>query len=489
MNKIIKPLLCLTLLAYQGSSFAEQEKAEKSESKNSAYIETLASYGKALLVWSAIPFLTEYLLEYTQSLIPSTHSETYPSHLLSIHSDNVRLTSNTHTAERIRAFVQSLSFSLFDDRSQKLRETEHELHKRGIELQGRLGIEAGKARLAFAPVKAVFNSLVKEANYAVSYECDLERGAGILALGAFFIRFLHPELRDNDQDLLTTMKLHFADSLEKIDTAAFRALIMEALASLDADLTQLESMHANYESLLKTWLLESSDSETICSLDKNTTQAKKSEQSSYLKNGALLVGAFAPSLFFARTPFFIDKAVRFAARNIGDALMRPLLLDGISTGRRSLQSLGNEYKQASEAKAVDQTEATLRDAQARITGMLSERSLRMRANVMRLQALIVPKFISIHHKLYRNDRQGAVNTLADTLIYIRQFNPESSIEDHFIQVSAQAFLAKDLQSNPDLREELFLALADHDLSFAKDTTVRRYYETIFDFWNQKRGSL
>jgi hypothetical protein len=449
------------------------------QKKEVGSFETAVSYFNSILVWCGVPFLSELLLEYAETSIPPEY--TYLRNLLKTHATTVRSISSTHTGEWIRGYTQSLVFSLQDDRSDKLKETERDFHHRGLRQQGKISLEASKARLVFAPLKAFVDEMMREIHHALSVESDEQRAAKLFANTAFIVKFLYPEIQADDMNLMMSLKLHALESLKKIDRTEFVKLIQHELESIDSDYARYESVSDSYNDLLSSWVFSSPQ---VLPLSSPVRAYNKTHSHALLQGTTIALGALFPPLFlqFGKQNMFLEKAVEFSTRNTVDALMRPVLLDAISSGRKSLQALEAQFKHRNEEESVSKTGHSLEEAQRRVTDMLSERSLRMRAQVIRVLALLVPKLISAHHQWTHSEDQALI-TLADSLIYLRRMSPDSRQDDMFITYVASSLLGA-LLHTPEIEERILSAIGHLDPQYSKHHSVENYYRTLLTMWIQ-----
>ncbi len=471
---------------------AEYGTSKASQTESPSVLTQAYALVQSLLVWTAIPIAAEFALAFVDSKIDA--KQIYLKSLHKTHAASIRKTTSEHSSERLRSMIQYGSSSLFEESPPSVQETESELHHRGLALQARLGTEAGKQRLGFGHFKPILDLLLQETSRELR-KANLERAAALLAHTAFLARFLQPELLPTDPLFLNPLHLFLSDSLATIDRTDFYQRIFQHLLASQADLEEQE-VYKVYLPYLSIWLL--TDEEHISTdpffefppCEANAAQAVPANHTdagnTYMPQAALLTGALVPAMFCGRLPYWlmpIDKLIEFAASNIGDALIRPFVSDGTSSGRRFLQSLAIQKIGNLEAKGVSQTEASLRSAQARVTTMLSERSLRMRANIVRVLGILVPKCLAVYNHLARQDLKTAAAVFADTFIYLRQMNPESGIQDPFISRTVQSVLGSKMPNLDAFKTQAFASIALLDENYATDRSVQSYYQETFNYWS------
>ena len=443
----MKTLATILLLSWYTPVFSSAHAADTAQNEILNRPSTFDQFKDGLssvLVWMTVPFGMEFTLAYAESLIPK--DSIYLKKFLEFHRTNLRSISNKHPSERLLSDIQEkLIFFLNDHRTEQVKKAGLELHERGLALQGKYGDEAGKARLSFGTFKLLYVALMQEGNYAISVEGDEERARVLFNTLLFLINFLTPELNIEDRFLLSK-----------------DLLTEQAQITFDT--------------------LKGTDSSKIFHIHHNHTFPSSSTQ-----YASIAIGVVLPPAILGRTHQLVDRPLEFIADNIAVAMMRPLILEGLSSLRKELQALLVSHKSERQKRSIGKTEKTLIEYQSLISKKLSERSLRQRANTGRLLALMVPKLTHSYHLYKEGDLDSALIHIADTLVYIRKLNPESKEDNLFITLVSHSILGSLLEES-DVKENVLNFVQKMDDSYSSDSRVKAYYSNILDIWVKQNPS-
>lgn len=481
-------------------------------------LEAAYDFGIQAIVWAGVPFTAEVSLELLSALIKSMPDEYAPvrgylKSLLKTHENNVRKSTSEHVADQLRSLIEYYVFTNLDSNHKFTEALEADFGARSLEMFGKLGKSAQKARKTTARMKAFFDPIFSTAFDSVE-RADPDHAALLVAYAAKLLVSLHPEFNGDESSIRNSAILRFSDLVDWYQLPEFRNEVMDSLRTLDASYSVVPASRQRYCHVLNHWDIAPFDDACDSHSERkqaSSASAKKGSGDSYLRLAVSLGGALLPPILVSlsldskqakknaweilshRHDSWTNSAslggnigsaaiTKTVAKIVGAATTKPDILSATSYSRRLLQGLAVKSEEAGGDEDADYADSVNKAIQKRSAILLSQLAGFTRSNLQRILGVLIPKFTDTDQYLSRQKYPMAAKEMAAAAIYIRRNGVELAFDDGFSGEAAQVFVGS-LETMPDgFGERVLEEIYELDAFCDTNPAVKEHYVNLLSSW-------